>query len=54
MRQDAATMEEADSMMAGDPAISSGVLATEYFNWYGSAALPEYPDDHNRIVKEKM
>lgn len=45
--------EEVEKMMAGDPAISSGVLAVEYYNWYGSAALPKYLETHKRIEKVK-
>jgi uncharacterized protein len=41
-------------MMAGDPAITRGVLAVEYFKWYGSAALPTYLEPHKRTEKVKI
>lgn len=49
----ATTTEEANAMMAGDPAIVNGVLALEYYNWYGSAALSQYLEVHKRIEKVK-
>jgi uncharacterized protein len=49
----ATSEEEVNGMMAGDPAITSGVLAVEYYNWYGSAALPQYLEVHKRIEKVK-
>jgi uncharacterized protein YciI len=36
------TLEEAKLLLAKDPAITSGMLDTEMFVWYGSAALPMY------------
>lgn len=36
------SIEEAEKLLQTDPAISSGLLATELFKWYGSAALSEY------------
>jgi uncharacterized protein YciI len=48
------TIEEARALVATDPAIKSGLLSTELFNWYGSAALPEYLKFQSKIEKEKF
>lgn len=37
-----ATTEEAEKLLQNDLAIKNGLLDFEIFNWYGSAALPEY------------
>ena len=34
-----------------DPAIEAGILDYEIFDWYGSAALPEYLKIHEKIQK---
>jgi uncharacterized protein YciI len=47
------SVEEVNEMMAGDPAITRGVLAVEYYSWYGSAALSHYLELHKRIEKIK-
>lgn len=44
----ASTTEEADEMIAGDPAITNGVPAVEYYRWYGSAALSQYLEVQKR------
>jgi len=36
------TLEQARELLQTDPAIKSGLLDLELFDWYGSAALPEY------------
>ncbi|WP_439506384.1 YciI family protein [Sediminibacterium sp.] len=36
------SIEEAEKLLLTDPAISSGLLATELYKWYGSAALAAY------------
>jgi len=36
------SIEKAEQLLQTDPAISSGLLAPELYNWYGSAALAEY------------
>jgi len=36
-----------------DPAISSGLLDAEVFDWYGSAALPMYLPYNDQISKQK-
>ncbi|MEH0155171.1 YciI family protein [Limibacter armeniacum] len=45
--------KEVESLLQTDPAISSGLLATETYEWYGSAALPKYLEFHTMIEKNK-
>jgi uncharacterized protein len=45
-------IDEAETMMADDPAIASHIFDVEYYGWYGSAALPTYLESHKRIEKE--
>jgi uncharacterized protein YciI len=47
------TVEEANNLLATDPAIKADLLAVELFNWYGSAALSEYLKSHYKIEKVK-
>jgi uncharacterized protein YciI len=47
------TIEEANELLATDPAIKADLLAVELFNWYGSAALSEYLKSHYKIEKIK-
>ncbi|MFU8861144.1 MAG: YciI family protein [Cyclonatronaceae bacterium] len=47
------SIEEAAELMQTDPAIKSGLLVAEFFNWYGSAALPEYLPASDKIWKQK-
>jgi uncharacterized protein YciI len=47
------TIEEANSLLITDPTIQSKLLDAELFQWYGSAALPEYLKVHKRIEKTK-
>lgn len=42
-------IKKVEEMVNTDPAVSSGILKPEIFNWYGSAALPIYHDYHNKI-----
>lgn len=44
--------EEAKKMVEADPAIQLKVLAAEFYLYYGSAALQETTEIHNRIAKE--
>ena len=44
---------EAAELMAADPAIHSGVLAVEYYPWYGSAALPVYLESADKIWQKQ-
>jgi uncharacterized protein YciI len=50
---DVKTIEEAELLLAGDPAIREKVLEVEMFQWYGSAALPEYLPFHGKIERKK-
>lgn len=49
--QDVKTFEEANELLSSDPAIKAGLLETELFHWYGSAALPEYLPASDKIWK---
>ena len=46
------TIEEASKLLVSDPAIKEKLLDAELFEWYGSAALPEYLPIHNKIEKK--
>ena len=46
------TPEEANVLLATDPAIKEKLLEAEIFEWYGSAALPMYLPSHGRIQKQ--
>ena len=48
------TIEEATTLLSTDPAIQEKLLDAELFQWYGSAALPEYLKAHEKIEKKKM
>jgi hypothetical protein len=47
----AANIEEAEKLLQTDPAIKEGLLAADLYNWYGSAALPEYLEFSDKIWK---
>ena len=49
---DVKTIEEAEKLVSTDPAVSSGLLAVELYEWYGSAALPVYLETAKKITKE--
>ncbi|MEP6845345.1 MAG: YciI family protein, partial [Panacibacter sp.] len=44
-------MEEAKKMLETDPAVHADLLQAELYAWYGSAALQELNDLHNKIEK---
>ena len=48
------TIEEANALLETDPTIKDKVLEAELFKWYGSAALPTYLPNHEKIEKKKM
>jgi len=48
------TIEEAKNILATDPVFTSRLLDAELYQWYGSAALPQYLPYHHRIEKKKM
>ncbi len=45
------TMEEAQALTQSDPAIQAGRLVMDIRPWYGSAALMQVNEVHNRITK---
>lgn len=51
---DVRTIEEAGSLILTDPAVNAKLLEAELFQWFGSAALPEYLKIHEKIEKKKM
>lgn len=51
---DVPTMEEAEALLQTDPAIKAEYLQPELFEWYGSAALPEYLPAHDKIWKKDI
>jgi uncharacterized protein YciI len=45
------TIEEARQLLQTDAAIKSKLLEPEFYQWYGSAALPLYLNAHDKIWK---
>jgi uncharacterized protein YciI len=45
------SVEEAKALVDTDPAVKAGVFAAVYLKWFGSAALLETTEIHNKIVK---
>lgn len=45
------TIEEAKALLETDPTVKNKIFEAEFFEWYGSAALPLYLDDHKRIAR---
>ena len=43
--------EEARQLLQTDPAIKAGLLASEIYGWYGSAALPMYIPFSKKVAK---
>jgi uncharacterized protein YciI len=50
---DVKTLEEANALILTDPVIKEKLMEAEMYQWYGSAALPEYLPAHERIQKQK-
>ena len=48
------TIEDANTLLATDPAVHEGMLNVELYQWYGSAALPEYLKIHDKIQKKSL
>lgn len=46
------TKEEAAPLVENDPAVKEGLLAVDFYEWYGSAALPVYLETSKKITKE--
>lgn len=47
------SLDEAEELVQTDPAIKENLLEAELYNWYGSAALPEYLSVSDKIRKVK-
>ena len=43
------TFEEANQLLATDPAVKEKIFEAELYEWYGSAALPEYLKASDKI-----
>ena len=50
---DVSTFDEAQQLLEADPTIKQHVFVAELYNWYGSAALPEYLKTADKIWKRK-
>ncbi|MEO6406801.1 MAG: hypothetical protein ABIY51_11625 [Ferruginibacter sp.] len=50
----ASTIEEAKALLENDPAIKAKLLAAEFYNWYGSAALPMYLNSLKKVTKKSF
>ena len=48
------TVQEAEALVATDPAIQAKLLEAELTPWYSSAALQEISKIHEKISKKKM
>lgn len=48
------SVEEARQLTASDPAIKTGRLTMELHPWYGSAALMNVNDLHNKLSKKAI
>jgi uncharacterized protein YciI len=46
------TVDEAKALLEKDPAIKAGLLDTEFYGWYGSAALPMYLPSSEKVGKK--
>ncbi|SFM84153.1 Uncharacterized conserved protein YciI, contains a putative active-site phosphohistidine [Chitinophaga sp. YR627] len=51
--KDVGTIDAAKELLQTDPAVKAGVFELELYNWYGSAALPEYLPASDKIWKVK-
>ena len=47
------SIEEVQQMLQNDPTIREKIFEVEILQWYGSAALPLYLDDHAKIEQSK-
>ncbi|HEY0895787.1 MAG TPA: YciI family protein [Sphingobacteriaceae bacterium] len=50
---DVRTVAEAKELVLTDPAVKAQVFDADFFEWYGSAALPEYLKAHEKVEKLK-
>ena len=46
------TIEEAQKLTETDPSIKAGIFQVEFLKWYGSAAVMEVNNIHNRISQQ--
>ncbi len=49
-----ATVEEAKKLAQTDPVLSSGVMVAEFVPWYGSAALMEVNELHEKVAEKNF
>ena len=49
-----ADSNEARLLVNSDPAVNAGILDAVLYNWYGSAALPEYLEASEKIWKKNF
>lgn len=47
------SISEAKVLLETDPTIKEKVLEADAYNWYGSAALPTYLPNHEKVEKRK-
>lgn len=50
---DVADAEQASRLLQADDAVREGLLAADYFEWFGSAALPAYLETSEKIWKKQ-
>jgi uncharacterized protein YciI len=48
------TAEEAEKLVALDPAVKAGIFVSELTPWYGSAAMMIVPETHKKLEKPKQ
>ena len=48
------TIEDAEALVATDPAVAAGIFVPEFTKYYGSAALMQISDVHSTIQKTKI
>ena len=46
------TVDQANKLLATDPAVNARLLKADLYPWYGSAALSEYLSFHDKIWKK--
>lgn len=48
------SVAEVKQLLSGDGAVNSGLLEAEIYKWYGSAALPLYLKNTDKLWRKKM
>lgn len=51
---DVRTVEEAQKLVETDPSIKAGLFEVELRPWYGTAAVTEIPNIHEKITESEM